>query len=29
MCDQVMYMTDTRNVQKTHIHFRSMFRICT
>ena len=29
MCDQVMYMTDMRNVQKTHIHFRPMFRICT
>ena len=29
MCDQVAYTTDTRNVQKTHIHFRSMFRICT
>lgn len=29
MCDQAVYMTDTRYVQKTHIHFRSMFRICT
>lgn len=29
MCDQAVYMTDTRNVQKTHIYFRSMFRICT
>ena len=29
MCDQAVYMTDTRYVQKTHIHFRAMFRICT